>query len=132
MGPGMSDTAGGDGTTRHTDPDCVFCKIVSGDIPAEVVREDEATVAFRDLEPQAPTHVLVIPRHHVADLTGLAAERPDDAVAVLDAVRAVAAKEGVADRGYRSVFNTGAEAHQTVFHAHVHVLGGRSMAWPPG
>ena len=118
--------------TRSTDPHCLFCKIVAGDIPATVVRADEATVAFRDLDPQAPTHVLVIPRHHVADLGGLAAERPEDAVAVLDAVRAVAEQEGVASTGYRSVFNTGAEAHQTVFHAHVHVLGGRSMAWPPG
>ena len=119
-------------TTRRTDPDCLFCKIVAGDIPATVVREDEATLAFRDLDPQAPTHVLVIPRHHVADVGALAAERPEDAVAVLDAVRAVAEQEGVATTGYRSVFNTGAEAHQTVFHAHVHVLGGRSMTWPPG
>ena len=119
-------------STRSTDPDCLFCAIVAGGIPATVVREDEATLAFRDLDPQAPTHVLVIPRHHVADLGGLAAERPEDAVAVLDAVRAVAEQEGVASTGYRSVFNTGAEAHQTVFHAHVHVLGGRSMAWPPG
>ena len=119
-------------STRSTDPDCLFCAIVAGRIPATVVREDEATLAFRDLDPQAPTHVLVIPRHHVADLGGLAAERPEDAVAVLDAVRAVAEQEGVASTGYRSVFNTGAEAHQTVFHAHVHVLGGRSMAWPPG
>jgi histidine triad (HIT) family protein len=129
----MSDTGtSGSGTRRHTDPDCVFCRIVSGDIPAEVVRQDEATVAFRDLDPQAPTHVLVIPRHHVADVGGLAAERPEDAVALMDAVRAVAEQEGVAERGYRSVFNTGAEAQQTVFHAHVHVLGGRSMTWPPG
>ena len=119
-------------TTRRTDPDCLFCKIVAGDIPATVVHEDEATLAFRDLDPQAPTHVLVIPRHHVADLAGLAAERPEDAVAVLDAVRAVAEQEGVAAGGYRTVFNTGADAQQSVFHAHVHVLGGRPMAWPPG
>ena len=114
------------------DPDCLFCKIVAGDIPATVVREDEATVAFRDLDPQAPTHVLVIPRHHVADVAGLVNERPEDAVALLDAVRAVAEQEGVAASGYRTVFNTGADAQQSVFHAHVHVLGGRSMAWPPG
>jgi histidine triad (HIT) family protein len=125
-------TPPGGATTRAVDPACLFCKIVSGDLPADVVRQDAATVAFRDLEPQAPTHVLVIPRHHVADVGGLAHERPDDAVALLDAVRDVAEQEGLADRGYRSVFNTGAEAHQTVFHAHVHVLGGRSMTWPPG
>ena len=118
--------------TRHTDPDCLFCKIVAGDIPATVVHEDEATLAFRDLDPQAPTHVLVIPRHHVADVGGLATERPQDAVAVLDAVRDVAEQEGVATSGYRTVFNTGASAQQSVFHAHVHVLGGRSMTWPPG
>lgn len=117
---------------RRTDPDCLFCRIVAGDIPATTVHEDAATVAFRDLDPQAPTHVLVIPRHHVPDVGGLAAERPDDAVALLDAVRRVAEQEGVAEGGYRSVFNTGKDAHQTVFHAHVHVLGGRAMAWPPG
>ena len=128
----MTTTGRSDETRRAVDPDCLFCKIAGGAIPAEVVREDEATVAFRDLDPQAPTHVLVIPRHHVPDVAGLARERPRDAVALLDAVRGVAEQEGLVDRGYRSVFNTGAEAHQTVFHAHVHVLGGRSMTWPPG
>ncbi|MFC8502736.1 histidine triad nucleotide-binding protein [Pedococcus sp. NPDC057267] len=114
------------------DGDCIFCSILSGDIPADVVREDEHTLAFRDLEPQAPTHVLVIPRRHVPDVGTLAVEAPDEVAPLFAAVRAVAGQEGVADRGYRSVFNTGAEAHQTVFHAHVHVLGGRAMAWPPG
>jgi histidine triad (HIT) family protein len=116
----------------YTDPDCLFCKIVAGDIPATVVREDEATFAFRDLEPQAPSHVLVIPRHHTSNVASLAREAPEDAVAVLDAVRAVAEQEGLADSGYRTVFNTGADAQQTVFHAHIHVLGGRPMTWPPG
>ncbi|PRY63703.1 histidine triad (HIT) family protein [Knoellia remsis] len=115
-----------------TDPDCLFCKIVAGDIPADIVREDDATVAFRDLDPQAPVHVLVIPRHHTPNVGSLTQERPDDTVALFDAVREVAAQEGIADGGYRSVFNTGADAHQTVFHAHVHVLGGRAMQWPPG
>lgn len=114
------------------DADCIFCKVLTGDIPADVVREDEHTVAFRDLEPQAPTHVLVIPRRHVPDVGTLAVEAPDEVAPLFAAVRAVAEQEGVAERGYRSVFNTGAEAHQTVFHAHVHVLGGRAMAWPPG
>jgi histidine triad (HIT) family protein len=117
---------------RATDPDCVFCKIVSGEIAAEVIREDEATVAFRDLDPQAPTHVLIIPRHHVATVADLARERADDAVALLRAVEAVAVQEHVAGSGYRGVFNSGADAEQSVFHAHVHVLGGRELSWPPG
>jgi histidine triad (HIT) family protein len=114
------------------DADCIFCKIVAGDIPATVVREDEHTVAFRDLEPQAPTHVLVVPRRHVADVGSLAAEAPGEVVPLFAAVRAVAEQEGVAESGYRGVFNTGAGAQQSVFHAHVHVLGGRAMTWPPG
>ena len=115
-----------------TDPDCLFCRIVSGDIAATVVREDEHTVAFRDLEPQAPTHVLVIPRRHVPNVAALAEQAPDEVVALMHAVAAVAREEGVDESGYRAVFNTGVDAHQTVFHAHVHVLGGRPMAWPPG
>jgi histidine triad (HIT) family protein len=117
---------------RRTDPDCLFCKIAAGEVPATVVREDDATLAFRDIDGQAPTHVLVIPRHHSPTLGELAADRPGDAVAVLEAVRAVAEQEGVAGTGYRGVFNSGPDAQQSVFHAHVHVLGGRSMAWPPG
>ncbi len=117
---------------RTTDPDCLFCKIATGQIPATIVHEDEATVAFRDLEPQAPTHVLVIPRHHVADVAGLAAEQPADVVAVMETAASVAEQEGIAGSGYRTVFNTGADAQQSVFHAHLHVLGGRAMTWPPG
>src|SRR5687767_6242046 len=112
--------------------ECIFCRIVAGEVPAEVVYQDDATVAFRDLDAQAPTHLLVIPRHHVPTVADLARERPDDAVALLRAVGAVALQEGVAESGYRSVFNSGPDAQQSVFHAHVHVLGGRSMAWPPG
>jgi histidine triad (HIT) family protein len=122
----------GNPATRHTDPDCLFCKIVAGDIPSTVVHEDEASFAFRDLEPRAPTHILVIPRHHVPNVAALADDSPEDAAALLRAVAAVAAQEGIADSGYRTVFNTGADAQQTVFHAHIHVLGGRSMTWPPG
>ena len=113
-------------------PDCVFCKIVAGDIPATLVHEDSHTVAFRDLDPQAPTHVLVVPRRHVPDVAALAHEAPDEVAPLLEAVAAVARAEGVAEDGYRSVFNTGAGAQQSVFHAHVHVLGGRAMTWPPG
>ncbi len=127
----MSDeTSGPDG--RLSEPECLFCRIVAGEVPAEVVYQDDAAVAFRDLDPQAPTHVLVIPRHHVATVAGLADERPEDAAALLRAVGAVAVQEGVSGTGYRSVFNSGADAQQSVFHAHVHVLGGRPMAWPPG
>ena len=112
--------------------DCLFCKIVAGEVPATVVREDEHTVAFRDLDPQAPTHVLVVPRRHVPDVGSLAAEAAEEVAPLFAAVRDVAEQEGVAASGYRSVFNTGAAAQQTVFHAHVHVLGGRAMTWPPG
>ncbi len=114
-----------------SDPDCLFCKIVAGDIPADVVHEGATTLAFRDLQPQAPTHVLVIPRSHYPNVADLAAHEPDTAVHLFDAARAIAQDEGL-DEGYRLVFNTGAAAHQTVFHAHLHVLGGRSMGWPPG
>jgi histidine triad (HIT) family protein len=114
-----------------TDEDCLFCKIVSGDIPAEVVHESESTLAFRDLDPQAPTHVLVVPRNHYPNAAALATGEPGTAARLLDAGREIADQEGL-DGGYRLVFNTGADAHQTVFHVHMHLLGGRSMGWPPG
>jgi histidine triad (HIT) family protein len=114
-----------------TDPDCLFCKIVAGDVPAEIVHETPRTVAFRDIEAQAPTHVLVIPRTHQPDAAALAAAEPEAMVDLVTAAAAVADREGLAE-GYRMVFNTGPQAHQTVFHAHLHVLGGRSMGWPPG
>lgn len=110
--------------------DCLFCKIVAGDVPATVVRQTETTLAFRDINPQAPTHILVIPKAHHPDAASLAAEAPDVAVDVLRAAGEVAAEEG-AD-AYRLVFNTGSAAGQTVFHAHVHVLAGRGLEWPPG
>lgn len=115
----------------NTDPDCLFCKIVSGDIPADVVHKTDTTVAFRDIEPQAPTHVLVVPRSHHANAADVAAAEPQVAVDMLGAAAEIAAQEGLGD-GYRLVYNTGRAAHQTVFHAHLHVLGGRSMGWPPG
>ena len=115
-----------------TDPDCLFCQIVAGDLPATVVHEDEHTLAFRDLDPQAPVHVVVVPRRHVPTVAALAEQAPEEVAAVMNAVAAVARQEGIDERGYRSVFNTGPDAHQTVLHAHVHVLGGRFMTWPPG
>jgi histidine triad (HIT) family protein len=112
--------------------DCIFCKIVAGEIPAAKIFEDDRAVAFRDINPQAPTHALVIPRAHVASLNEASAD--DEALLghlLLVAAR-VARDEGQADGGYRTVINTGAEAGQTVFHLHVHLLGGRSLTWPPG
>lgn len=118
--------------------DCLFCKIVAGDVPATVIRDTETTVAFRDINPQAPTHVLVIPKAHYADAATLAAEAPQITADVLREAGEVAAQEGIVVKdggpgtGYRIVFNTGAGAGQTVFHAHAHVLGGRGLQWPPG
>jgi histidine triad (HIT) family protein len=114
-----------------TDASCLFCKIVAGEIPADLVLETGTTLAFRDLDPQAPSHVLVVPRSHHPDIAALAAAEPETAVALLDTVGAVARQEGL-DAGYRTVFNTGGQAQQSVFHVHAHVLGGRAMSWPPG
>jgi histidine triad (HIT) family protein len=113
-------------------PDCLFCKIVSGDVPADLVAESGRTIAFRDVNPQAPTHVLVIPKDHYSDLAALAAADGGLLAEVAAQAHRVADAEGIASNGYRVVFNTGIEAGQTVFHAHAHVLGGRRMAWPPG
>ncbi|MEU6620434.1 histidine triad nucleotide-binding protein [Streptomyces litmocidini] len=112
--------------------DCLFCKIVSGEVPATIVRETETTVAFRDINPQAPTHVLVIPRLHHPDAASLAAAEPAVAADILREAGEVAAQEKIDGSGFRIVFNTGAGAGQTVFHAHAHVLGGRGLNWPPG
>jgi histidine triad (HIT) family protein len=113
------------------DPDCLFCRIVADEIPSDRVYEDDAVIAFRDIAPRAPTHVLVIPRRHVADAHALSGE--DDALLgrLFAAARRVADDAGL-DRGYRVVTNVGPESGQTVFHLHLHVLGGRPMAWPPG
>jgi histidine triad (HIT) family protein len=112
--------------------DCIFCRIAAGDIPAERVFEDDRVVAFRDLNPQAPTHVLVIPKRHISTLNDL---EPDDEALVghlLVAARTIAAAEGFADAGYRTVMNCNADGGQTVFHIHLHLLGGRRLHWPPG
>ncbi|MGW7360640.1 histidine triad nucleotide-binding protein [Streptomyces sp. NPDC054802] len=112
--------------------DCLFCKIVAREVPATVVRETETTLAFRDINPQAPTHVLVIPKAHYPDAASLAAGAPELAADVLREAGQVAVEEKTAGSGYRVVFNTGSGAGQTVFHAHAHVLGGRGLEWPPG
>lgn len=107
---------------------CLFCRIVSKDIPADVVRETDRTVAFRDIAPQAPTHVLVVPKRHYRDAADLAAADPELAGTLVADAAAVAEAEGLAESGgYRLIFNTGRDAGQTVFHAHVHILGGRSL-----
>ncbi|MFC9606012.1 histidine triad nucleotide-binding protein [Streptomyces niveus] len=112
--------------------DCLFCKIVAGEVPATVVRETDTTVAFRDINPQAPTHVLVIPKVHYPDAAALAAAEPQIAADILRESAEVAAEDKTVGSGYRIVFNTGSGAGQTVFHAHAHVLGGRGLNWPPG
>lgn len=109
---------------------CLFCRIVAGEIPASVVRESPKTVAFRDISPQAPTHVLVVPRDHHPDVASLAEADPEALAMLVTEAKAVAESAGL--DAFRLVFNTGAEAGQSVFHVHGHVLGGRSLAWPPG
>ena len=110
--------------------DCLFCKIVAGEVPGETVHVTERTVAFRDIAPQAALHVLVVPKHHYADAAALAAGDPAASAELVTAAAAVAAAEGYDD--YRLVYNTGAGAGQTVFHAHVHLLAGSMGAWPAG
>ncbi len=107
--------------------DCIFCKIASGAIPAEKVFENEHVVAFNDINPKAPVHVLVVPKAHWESLNEIPADRLDDMGHVFDAVRRIAAKQGVADDGYRVVINTNRNAGQEVFHVHVHIMGGRPM-----
>jgi histidine triad (HIT) family protein len=112
--------------------DCLFCGIAAGEIPAERVRESGRTIAFRDINPQAPVHVLVIPRDHVPDLAALSRAGDGLLDELVSQAHLVAADAGIAAAGYRVVFNTGPQAGQTVAHAHAHVLGGRPLGWPPG
>jgi histidine triad (HIT) family protein len=110
--------------------DCLFCRIVRKEIPANVVAENDHCVAFRDINAQAPTHVLIIPRAHVASLNHVTDAALVGRMHLL--ATQIARDEGLADRGYRTVINTNADAGQTVFHIHLHLLGGRSLGWPPG
>jgi histidine triad (HIT) family protein len=112
--------------------DCLFCKIINREIPASIVYEDERILAFNDINPQAPTHVLVVPKAHIATLNDVS---PQDDQIVGELVRraaAIAKTRGISAGGFRTVFNTNREAGQTVFHIHLHLLGGRAMEWPPG
>jgi histidine triad (HIT) family protein len=111
---------------------CLFCRIASGEIPAKKVYEDDRLVAFDDINPQAPMHVLVIPRAHIATLNDLEADRDALVGEMVRRGAAIAAERGYAQSGYRTIFNCNAHAGQAVFHIHLHVLGGRPMAWPPG
>lgn len=113
-------------------PDCLFCGIAAAEIPATIVSSNPRTIAFRDINPQAPVHILVIPRDHHANLAELAAAGDDLLTDLVAHAHEVAVGEGIAESGYRVVFNTGVEAGQTVGHVHAHLLGGRPMRWPPG
>ena len=110
---------------------CLFCAMVAGDVEPDVVHETASTLALRDIDPQAPTHVLVVPKAHHRDVTALAAADPGLLSELFGAVAAVTEQEGL-DGQFRLVFNTGAQAGQSVFHVHAHVLGGRPFGWPPG
>ena len=112
--------------------DCLFCKIIAGQIPGAIIHQDGTLVAFKDINPQAPLHVLIIPREHIASLNDLA---PHDDALVGSMVRCAASlakQHGYDERGYRTVFNTNREAGQSVFHIHLHLLAGRALTWPPG
>jgi histidine triad (HIT) family protein len=111
---------------------CLFCRIIAGEIPSAKVYEDDYLIAFNDINPQAPMHVLVVPRTHVATLNDLGSGHDGVVGAMVRRGAAIAAERGYADGGYRTVFNCNADAGQTVFHIHLHVLGGRKMSWPPG
>lgn len=112
--------------------DCLFCKIAAKEIPSTIVAESDDWVAFRDINPQAPTHILIVPRKHIPTLNDLEPEDAELVGRLWLAAKALAKKEGVAESGYRTVVNTNAGAGQSVFHLHLHVLGGRTFRWPPG
>ena len=112
--------------------ECIFCKIAHGELQADKVYEDELVVGFRDLQPQAPTHVLVIPKKHIATMNDVSHSDMELLSSLLNACRKIAEGENLSERGYRIVINCNKDAGQVVFHLHVHLLGGREMGWPPG
>lgn len=114
------------------DTSCLFCKIVSGEIPADIVRESDHVLAFRDVNPQAPVHILLIPKEHVESVADVAEHDAGTLADIMQAATQLARAEGIADSGWRLVTNVGADGGQTVYHLHFHLLGGRPMTWPPG
>ncbi len=112
--------------------DCLFCKIINGDIPAEIIYQDDEVLGFKDVNPQAPTHVLFVPKRHIATVNDLAAEDAELVGKLFLAAKKVAADIGFEDEGYRLVMNCNAGAGQTVFHIHLHMLAERTLHWPPG
>jgi histidine triad (HIT) family protein len=112
--------------------DCIFCKIVAGELPSEEVGSTDGTYAFRDIDPGAPTHVLVVPRQHIADASVISPEHAGVVTEMIKMAQRVAQSEGVAESGYRLVFNVGEDALNSVPHLHLHLLGGRRLGWPPG
>jgi len=114
------------------DTDCLFCRVVEGEVNADIVYENDSVVAFRDISPQAPTHVLVVPRKHIATINDIAEGDAETVGAMFLAAKDIAADEGLSDAGYRVAMNCNEGAGQSVFHIHLHVLGGRSFSWPPG
>lgn len=112
--------------------DCIFCKVVRGEIPATIRYETDAVLAFDDIQPQGPTHVLVIPKRHIPNVASLASEPPSLSHALMTAIDSIASSAGICDNGFRVVANTGDDGGQTVHHLHFHLIGGRSMTWPPG
>ena len=112
--------------------DCLFCKIIAREIPASIVYEDERLIAIKDINPQAPTHLLLVPKRHIPTLNDLAAGDDQIVGELVRRAAAIAKDQGIDAGGFRTVFNTNREAGQTVFHIHLHLLGGRAMSWPPG
>jgi histidine triad (HIT) family protein len=112
--------------------DCLFCRIVDGDIPAEIIYQSDSAIAFRDINPQAPTHALIIPRRHISTINDLNAGDEELVGSLYLAAKEIALQEGLAEDGYRVVMNCGEGAGQSVFHIHLHLLGGRLLNWPPG
>ncbi|WP_415900309.1 histidine triad nucleotide-binding protein [Neptuniibacter sp. QD48_11] len=111
--------------------DCLFCKIINKEIPAEIIYEDEHVIAFNDISPQAPTHALIIPRKHIATLNDISAEDTEVVGHVVKTASTIAKQLGIDESGYRTVFNCNSDGGQTVYHIHLHLLGGKPMGWPP-
>ncbi len=115
-----------------SDSDCLFCNILAGDVPADIIYESDTAIAFRDINPRAPTHVLIVTREHISTMNDIDSEHEALVGSLFSAARDIAAQEGLSESGYRAVMNCNSDAGQTVFHLHLHVLGGRMLTWPPG